>query len=269
MDFSQHKDMGETKGVKTSGYPIKILVLEKKSESDVADNYSDYNLLYDNREVVFLDKTEVFRDRGRNGLNVLEKIDYMFVLLTEALLNDYNMMRILMANYNEPGKNKIKPIIKENSLRQHTTRIKIYEKMIEDMEELRTSNIINKDIQRTYEEIGKIYDTLDEFLTYALDMDIWEDVSIPDKITNYLREDDKKILYKKEKNKRENGEDGCEKKYALNHSKKIDENAGMERPIYTDVYISMSDMKKEIQMNDANGNGIINGTQNNTNVSNG
>ena len=38
------------------------------------------------------------------------------MLLTKELLEDYNIMRIFMANYNEKEKNRIKPIIKENSL---------------------------------------------------------------------------------------------------------------------------------------------------------
>lgn len=50
--------------------------------------------------------------------------------------------------------------------------------------------IIVEVIQNTYENI-KIYDNLDEFLICALAMDMWEDLSIPDKITNYLWEDNK------------------------------------------------------------------------------
>ena len=64
MDFSQYKEEGNVKNLISNEYPVKILVLEKRSRGEVADSYINYSLLYEDREVIFLDKAEIFKDRG-------------------------------------------------------------------------------------------------------------------------------------------------------------------------------------------------------------
>lgn len=248
-------------GIKNAGvkeYPIKVFVLEKKKTKN-KEQRVDYKLLYDRKEVMFLDRLELFKNGEDGDYRILDKVDYLFVLLTEEFFYDFNMIKILLANCDLTSNSKLKLIIDDKELRQPQKRIELYKKFKQLMKELEESGIINCDMQQSYELIQNTFSKMGKIFSFALENDMWEDMELQEKLTYILQKDGIKISrkYSKEKEVIENRESTSNEEAGKSTSleKHYHKYVANENNYYGDV--------REQQFNSASDNGTINAEQNN------
>lgn len=234
-------------------YPIRVFVLEKKNSKSMKQNI-DYKLLYDHREIMFLDRLELF-ENGENGdFRILDKVDYLFVLLTEEFFHDFNMMKILLANYDLSSSSKLKLIIVDKDLRELRKRIELYQYFKQYRKDLEESGIINRDMQQSYELIQNLCNKVGEIFSFALENDIWEDMELQDKLTYFLQKDGKKISCKYGQ------EEKSVKERKSTRNEELENSTFIEKHIHKTVnnyYVG------EHQFNSVSDNGTINAEQNN------
>lgn len=239
-------------------YPIRVFVLEKKNSKSMKQNI-DYKLLYDHREIMFLDRLELF-ENGENGdFRILDKVDYLFVLLTEEFFHDFNMMKILLANYDLSSSSKLKLIIVDKDLRELRKRIELYQYFKQYRKDLEDSGIINCDMQQSYELIQNICSKIGEIFSFALENDMWEDMEFKEKLTYFFQKDGRKISckYKKE-------EEGIKNRESM-RNEKSEENIPLEKNCHKTVFneINYFGNVEKTLFNNARDNGTINSVQNN------
>lgn len=255
-DFKVVTNENDNKKEEVNKYPIKILILEKQSK-ETKEEGIEYNDLYDRKEVVFLDRKELFRGREKDNFKILDKVDILFVLLTKEFLYDFNLMKILMDNLDLSEGSKLKLIINDPQLRNLKTRIELYRKFKNEERDLEDSGILNVDVQKTYKVIRNISDKLDEIFVYALDKDMWTDMTLEDKLTYFLEEGGRKISCKSKKIKEE------AKKENINKDTTEMDNFMKEKHYHNHFNLNIVAGEGTQQFNSANDNGSINSEQNN------
>ena len=239
-------------------YPIRVFVLEKKNSKSMKQSV-DYRLLYDRREIVFLNKFELFKNEGSSDFRILDKVDYLFVLLTEEFFNDFSMIKILLDNSDFSKNSKLRLIINDKELRRPQKRIKICQNLKQQMKELEESGIINCDIEQTYELIQKLSSKIGEIFRVALENDMWEDMELQDKLAYFLQKDGR-MISSKYSNEEESVKD---RKNTSNEE--VRKNTFLENHIHKHVNteINYYGEVREQQFNHANDNGVINAEQKN------
>ena len=246
------------KNAEVKEYPIRVFVLEKKNLK-CKEKSVDYKLLFDCKEVMFLDRLELFKNGEDGDFRILDKVDYLFVLLTEEFFCDYNMIKILLDNCDFSKNSKLRLIINDNELRQFQKRIELYKNFKQLREQLEVSGIINRDIEQTYELIQNMCSKMGKIFSFALENDMWEDMELQEKMTYFLQKDGRKILrkYSREKEVIENRESTS--------NEEAGKSTSLEKHYHKHVNneINYYGAVREQQFNSASDNGTINAEQNN------
>lgn len=261
LALTDFKVISKETGIKNAGvkeYPIRVFVLEKRNSKCKKQNIN-YKLLYDRKEVVFLDRLELFKNEKDGDYRILDKVDYLVVLLTEEFFYDFNMIKILLANCDLSPNSKLKLVIDDPNLRKLRKRIELYQYFKQYRKDLEDSGIINCDMQQSYELIQNICSKIGEIFSFALENDMWEDMEFKEKLTYFFQKDGRKISckYKKE-------EEGIKNRESM-RNEKSEENIPLEKNCHKTVFneINYFGNVEKTLFNNARDNGTINSVQNN------